>query len=175
MWAWAWECSNSSCNVIPWNKAKAEVRTNLSLHLAGRSPAVETFIPLATFILPRLAEFANLSRGVFVARSGWHERSVDAGGASRGSSARAVPQGGARGKPLVPARTFNSASNSPFSLQCPLALSAGGPDCPSEWVGKPSPSSRFAFADHYPELLAKLLASPDSEVGLVVGRGRDDF
>jgi len=118
---------------------------SLGLQSARSATLLQVTVLFAIFMLPPCPESLNLSRGVVcVECSGWHERPVDAGGVSRGDSARAEPRNGTGGEPSVPARTFNSASTSPFSLQCPLALSAGGPDCPSVG-GEPSPSSRFAL------------------------------
>jgi len=132
--------------------------------------------PLAISILSPLAEFANRRSGLILVESCvWRERPVDAGGASRGSTARAVPHSGARGKPRAPATRLNTALIPPLCPHAPLVFYAGGLDCPSGGVGQPLPSSRFASANPYPEYLAKLFTSPDFEVGLSIGRGRDDY
>ena len=128
--------------------------------------------PFALYILPSLAETLNLSRGVLCDDCrGWHEKPVGAGGAPRGSTARAEPQRGARGQPLVPATTIINASSSRSCLPLALSLLAGGRYCPLGCVGQPSPSSSLPVttssmrrnhgvqepaAGGYPELLDKL-------------------
>jgi len=137
---------------------------------------LQVTVPFAIFILPPRAECANLRCGVlWDDSSGQCEKLLGRGGLPRDSSTEAVPQCGVRGKPLTLAGRIIPDARFPLRLHSPLSLPAGGRPLSLVGVGQPSPSSRFAFKDHYPDSLAKLFRIIRFGQFAIEWLGRDDY